>query len=104
MRASIGRNDRSLMNMENMPTNRLPKQRGFSMLELVVVVAMIMVLSAISVPKIVNQMSVYKLNVASTSLQNLIEVARFNAVRRNATVSLRPTVINGQAAFYVDIL
>lgn len=73
------------------------------MIELVVVVGMIMVLSAISVPKIVNSMSVYKLNVASTSIQNLIEVARFNAVRRNTTLSLRQTVINGQAAFYVDI-
>ncbi|HEV2103112.1 MAG TPA: hypothetical protein VGR58_10075 [Candidatus Acidoferrum sp.] len=86
-----------------MPTNRLSAQRGFSMIELVVVVGMIMVLSAISVPKIVNSMSVYKLNVASTSIQNLIEVARFNAVRRNTTLSLRQTVINGQAAFYVDI-
>ena len=91
------------MNMKKMPTNRLSAQRGFSMIELVVVVGMIMVLSAISVPKIVNSMSVYKLNVASTSLQNLIEVARFNAVRRNSTISLRQTVINGQAAFYVDI-
>lgn len=91
------------MNMKKMPTNRLSAQRGFSMIELVVVVGMIMVLSAISVPKIVNSMSVYKLNVASTSIQNLIEVARFNAVRRNTTLSLRQTVINGQAAFYVDI-
>ena len=89
--------------MKKMPTNRLSAQRGFSMIELVVVVGMIMVLSAISVPKIVNSMSVYKLNVASTSIQNLIEVARFNAVRRNTTLSLRQTVINGQAAFYVDI-
>jgi type IV fimbrial biogenesis protein FimT len=89
--------------MKNMPTNRLSPQRGFSMIELVVVVGMIMVLSAISVPNIVNSMSVYKLNVASTSIQNLIEVARFNAVRRNSTISLRQTVIGGQAAFYVDL-
>lgn len=91
------------MIMKNAPTNRLSAQRGFSMIELLVVVGMIMVLSAISVPKIVNSMSVYKLNVASTSIQNLIEVARFNAVRRNTTVSLRQTVISGQAAFYVDV-
>ena len=73
------------------------------MIELVVVVGMIMVLSAISLPKIVNSMSVYKLNTASTSIQNLIEVTRFTAVRRNTTLSLRQTVISGQAAFYVDI-
>lgn len=89
--------------MKKMPTNRLSAQRGFSMVELVVVVGMIMVLSAISVPRIVNSMSIYKLNVAASSIQNLIEVARFNAVRRNTTLSLRQTVISGQAAFYVDI-
>lgn len=73
------------------------------MIELVVVVAMIMVLSAIGLPRLVTSMSLYKLNVASTSIQNLIEVTRFNAVRRNTTISLRQTVISGQAAFYVDI-
>ena len=48
-------------------------------------------------------MSIYQLNAASTSLQNLIEVARFNAVRRNTTISLRQTLVSGQAAFYVDL-
>ena len=91
------------MTMKNMPTNRHSGQRGFSMLELVVVLAMIMVLTATGVPRIVNSLSVYKLNTASTSIQNLIEVARFNAVRRNTTISLRQTVISGQAAFYVDL-
>jgi prepilin-type N-terminal cleavage/methylation domain-containing protein len=92
------------MIMKNMPTNRRSTQRGFSMIELLVVLGMIMVLSAIGLPSIANSLSIYKLNAASTSLQNLIEQARFNAVRRNATVSLRQTLINGQAAFYVDIL
>ena len=73
------------------------------MIELVVVLGMIMVLSAIGLPSITNSLAVYKLNAASTSLQNMIEQARFNAVRRNARVSLRQTLINGQAAFYVDI-
>jgi len=91
------------MNMKTMSAERHSTQRGFSMIELLVVVGMIMVLSAISLPKIVNSMSVYKLNVACTSIQNLIEVARFNAVRRNSTISLLQTLINGQAAFYVDI-
>jgi type II secretory pathway pseudopilin PulG len=91
------------MNMKKLSTKRLSTQRGFSMIELVVVVGMIMVLSAIGLPSITNSLAVYKLNAASTSLQNMIEQARFNAVRRNARVSLRQTLINGQAAFYVDI-
>ena len=73
------------------------------MVELVVVLGLMLVLSAIGLPSLVNSMSVYKLSVVSSSLQNLIEVARFNAVRRNSTISLRQTAINGQAAFYVDL-
>jgi len=73
------------------------------MVELCLVVALMLILSAIGLPRLVTSMSVYKVNVAATSLQNLIEQARFNAVRRNTKVSLRQTAINGQAAFYVDI-
>jgi len=89
--------------MKNMPKNRLSTQRGFSMVELSLVLGIMLVLSAIGLPKLVTSMSVYKLNTASTSLQNLIEVARFNAVRRNSTISLRQGLVNGQAAFYVDV-
>jgi len=73
------------------------------MVELVVVLGLMLVLSAIGLPRLVTSMSVYKLNVATSSVQNLIEVARFNAVRRNSTISLRQTLVNGQAAFYVDL-
>jgi type IV fimbrial biogenesis protein FimT len=89
--------------MKNMPKDRLSVQSGFSMVELVVVLGVMLVLSAIGLPRLVTSMSVYKVNVAASSLQNLIEVARFNAVRRNTTISLRQTLVNGQAAFYVDL-
>ena len=89
--------------MKNMPKDRLSVQSGFSMVELVVVLGVMLVLSAIGLPKLVTSMSVYKVNVAASSLQNLIEVTRFNAVRRNTTISLRQTLVNGQAAFYVDL-
>lgn len=91
------------MTMKNIRENRLSNQDGFSMVELCLVVALMLVLSAIGLPRLVTSMSVYKLNTAATSLQNLIEQARFNAVRRNTTISLRQTAISGQAAFYVDI-
>jgi len=73
------------------------------MIEIVVVVALMMVLSAIAVPSVLQSMSVYRLNSTATSVQNLIEVARFNAVRRNTTVSFRNTTLGGQTAFYVDL-
>ncbi|HET7105249.1 MAG TPA: prepilin-type N-terminal cleavage/methylation domain-containing protein [Candidatus Acidoferrum sp.] len=86
-----------------MPTKRLSTQRGFSLIELVVVLGIMMVLSAISVPSIVRSMNIYRMNSTATSLQNLVEVARFNAVRRNTSISIRQAVVSGQAAYYVDL-
>ncbi|HTB92141.1 MAG TPA: prepilin-type N-terminal cleavage/methylation domain-containing protein [Candidatus Sulfotelmatobacter sp.] len=86
-----------------MTKNRLSTQRGFSMLELVIVLAVMLVLSAITLPSVVRSMSIYRLSVATTSLQNIIETARFNAVRLNTKVSLRQINLGGQTAFYVDL-
>lgn len=73
------------------------------MIELLVVVGLMMVLSAIAVPSVMQSLYVYRLNDAATSVQNLVEVARFNAVRRNSTVSFRKTTINAQTVYYADL-
>ncbi|HET6928806.1 MAG TPA: prepilin-type N-terminal cleavage/methylation domain-containing protein [Candidatus Acidoferrum sp.] len=91
------------MTMKNKRKARPSTQRGFSMIELVVVVGIILLLSAISVPNIMRSMNIYRLNATATSLQNIIEVARFNAVRLNTSISVRQTVVSGQPAFYVDL-
>jgi prepilin-type N-terminal cleavage/methylation domain-containing protein len=89
--------------MKTMTKNRLSTQRGFSMLELVVVLSVMLVLSAITLPNAMRSMNLYRLNAATTAVQNIIESARFNAVRLNTKISLRQTVIAGQTAFYVDL-
>jgi len=89
--------------MKNMREDRLPNQDGFSLIELLVVVGLMMLLSGIAVPRVLQSVAVFRLNSTATSVQNLIEVARFNAVRRNTTVSFRQTALNGQPAFYVDL-
>jgi prepilin-type N-terminal cleavage/methylation domain-containing protein len=94
---------RFLMSMKTMTKNRLSTQRGFTMLEVVIVLAVMLVLSAITLPSALQSLSNYRLNVATTSVQNIIESARFNAVRRNTKISLRQTALAGQTAFYVDL-
>ena len=101
--ATISARDWYLMTMKNIIPNRSSNQRGFSLVELVIVIAIMLVLSAITVPSVVRSMNAYRLNVATTALQNIVETTRFNAVRRNTFVSLRQTVVAGQPAFYVDL-
>jgi prepilin-type N-terminal cleavage/methylation domain-containing protein len=78
-------------------------EHGFSMVELVIALAIMLLLSAIAVPSIVRSIAIYRLNVAATSLQNIVEVARFNAIRRNTQVNLRRTTQAGLELFYVDL-
>jgi prepilin-type N-terminal cleavage/methylation domain-containing protein len=78
-------------------------ERGFSLVELVVVLGMMLTLSAIAVPSVMQSIGIYRLNVAATSLQNMVEVTRFSAIRRNTQISLRQTTLNGQNLFYVDL-
>jgi type IV fimbrial biogenesis protein FimT len=92
------------MNM-NLDSNRRlsSRQEGFSLLELVVVMAVMLVLSAVAIPSITQSMRQYRLNVATTNLQNLVEVARYSAIRRNTEVDLRQTTVSGQTVFFVDL-
>ena len=96
---------RNLMTMKSDSNRRLSsRQRGFSLLELVVALAIMLVLSAVAIPSIARSMRLYRLNVATTNLQNLVEVARYSAIRRNTEVDLRQAVVNGQTVFFVDLV
>src|SRR5260370_16760451 len=90
------------MTMKNMPKNRLSTQRGFSLIELVVVMGMMAVLSAITMPSALRSMSVYRLNDAATSMQNIVEVARYNAIRYNTHPNLTPPPSADRPAFSHD--
>jgi prepilin-type N-terminal cleavage/methylation domain-containing protein len=89
--------------MEKSSKHSFSTERGFSLVELIVVVAMVLTLSAIAVPSVMQSIGIYRLNVAATSLQNLVEVTRFSAIRRNTQISFRQTTLNGQNLFYVDL-
>lgn len=73
------------------------------MIELVVVVAIMLLLSAMALPRVVQSIRIYRLNIAASSLQNIMEIARFNAIRRNTSINLRRTTVAGQELLYVDL-
>ena len=66
-------------------THGRPPARGFSMVELVIVVAITLVVAAVAIPQVLIATQNFKLRSTASSLSGLIQKARMLAVARNAT-------------------
>ena len=55
-------------------------QSGFSMAELLIVVAIILIIAAIAVPNIAQTVANYRLNASGQSVASLLQQARLTAV------------------------
>lgn len=60
---------------------------GFSMVELVVSLCIMLILTAIAVPSLMRSVRVYQLNSAAGNISDVLKFTRFEAVRRNTKVS-----------------
>lgn len=65
------------------------RSRGFSMVELVVSLCVMLILTAIAIPSLMQSFRTYQLNDAAARLSDLLKFTRFEAVRRNTAVTLR---------------
>src|SRR5438552_17310269 len=74
-------------------TTRLRTRRsrigGFSMVELAVSLAVLMVLTAIAIPSLMHSFRTYQLNDTAARLSDMLKFMRFEAVRRNRAVSFQ---------------
>lgn len=94
--------------MMNSRRQRLSRQqarmRGFSMTELVVVVAIIMVVAAIAVPNMVRSWYDSSLRTCAFELSDMIQQARILAEKKNITVTVRYQTVNGNVnEAYIDL-
>lgn len=64
---------------------------GFSMVELVVSICVMLVLTAMAIPSLVHSLRGYQLNSAAASVSDMLKFTRFEAVRRNTQINLQLT-------------
>ena len=67
----------------------LRRSSGFSLVELCVATAVMLVLSALAIPKINRAMHLYQLNAAASQVADIVKFTRFEAIRRNIGVNCR---------------
>jgi Tfp pilus assembly protein FimT len=75
---------------------------GFSLVELVVALAVAMLLAAIAIPSLVTTYSQYRLGAQATLIANELDQLRMTAVRRNSTVTLFSTTPGSNTILYID--
>ena len=79
-------------------TRRVPDkgrgERGFTMVEMIVVVAIIALLSAVAGPPIANYIRTYKIRGATTQVASSISAARLKAITKNVNLGVTFAVIS----------
>lgn len=78
-----------------------PRQRGFTLPELMTVVVIMAVLAGLAAPAFGNWMASVRLRSAGTDLHVALSTARSEAIKRNAEVSLQPAGSTWQAGWRI---
>ena len=79
-----------------MTARALRTSRGFSLIELLVASAIILVVAAIATPSIVRSIRAYRVGSVGIEVSNILQRTRYEAIRRNIRTTCRGQVTGGQ--------
>ena len=81
----------------------LPRSAGFTLIELIVSVAVLAIVIAFAVPSLTNLMLDAGLKTTAIDVHNTMAYARSEAIKRNATVYIIPTRCNWKTGWTVQV-
>lgn len=76
---------------------------GFSTIELVVVVAIILVIAGFTIPNLLQSWTNAQLRTAASEVSDLMQQAKITAAKNNATYSLGFQLVNGKQKVFIDL-
>ena len=90
MAGSVARpqNEETILS-KSAPHSRTRRSRigGFSMVELVVSMTVVLILTAMAIPELIRSIRAYQLNDAATRVADMLKFTRFEAVRQNKQIN-----------------
>jgi prepilin-type N-terminal cleavage/methylation domain-containing protein len=75
-----------ILSAKLVPTRRSPRN-GFSLVELVLSLAVLLVITTLAIPLVVRSLQNYQLNSTASQLAGMLKFAKFDAIRQNTKVS-----------------
>lgn len=78
-------------------------ERGFSLLEVVAVIAIVMIVAGFGLPKLMTAIRTFRLRGTGTDLSGIAQTARWRAVQDDRFYSVRFTALPATPEAYVDI-
>ncbi len=86
--------------LESTGRNLRAKSSGFSLIELLVVVAIILIVAAFAIPNMMMTVDAYRVRGALSSASGVTQRARMQAIRRNTTQRMYFTTNTGKVVLY----
>src|SRR5271169_2411401 len=65
------------------------RKNGFSLVELVLSLAVLLVITTLAIPVVVRSLQTYQLNATASQLAGMLKFAKFDAIRQNTHVNFQ---------------
>jgi prepilin-type N-terminal cleavage/methylation domain-containing protein len=86
----------SISDMLKTQREKLMRERGFTLMEVMIVVAIVGIGAALTVPNYMAWQARYQLRQAATEIQNQLSLARISAMSRNSLVTMNVALTSGR--------